>query len=147
MYKDVRVIIIFSILSSLAGVFVSFGRQRLFKKYSVETVYLVDLFLTGILVMVAIYLFGNTKNIIPNIQNFNTEDWAIMAGTSLFFAATLLYGGKILQHNNISYLTILDTGVDLLAGVLVAYMFFNEKIRKKKIFGMLLVAAGIIVLH
>jgi drug/metabolite transporter (DMT)-like permease len=93
------------------------------------------------------YKFGNTKNIFKNIKNFNKIDWLITFGTSLFLAAASIFAGKILQHNDVSYLTILDTGVDLLASFIIAYMFFNETINFKKLCGLILVLAGVIISH
>jgi drug/metabolite transporter (DMT)-like permease len=147
MYKQIWFIIAFYVFSALAGVFITFGRKHMFKRHDVETVYFVDLFLTGILFLIFMYKFGNTKNIVKNIKNFDNKDWFIISGTSLFLAAASIFGGKILKNNDISYLTILDTGVDLLASFFIAYMFFNETINFKKMGGLILVLAGIIISH
>jgi len=147
MYKQTGFIIAFYVFTALAGVFITFGRKHMFKRHDVETVYFVDLFLTGILFLTFMYKFGNTKNIFKNIKNFNKIDWLITFGTSLFLAAASIFAGKILQHNDVSYLTILDTGVDLLASFIIAYMFFNETINFKKLGGLILVLAGVIISH
>ena len=147
MYKQTGFIIAFYVFTALVGVFITFGRKHMFKRHDVETIYFVDLFLTGILFLAFMYKFGNTKNIFKNIKNFNKYDWLIISGTSLFLAAASVCGGKILKHNDISYLTIMDTAIDLLASFFIAYMFFDEKIDTKKIIGLVLVLTGIIISH
>ena len=147
MYSNKKFIIAFSLVASLASVFITFGRKQMFKKYDVETVYFIDLILSTIFVLFFLFVFGNTKNIVSNTKKFTMEDWGIIAGTALALSSTVILGGKILKNNDISYLTLLDTGVDVLASVLVAYLFYNEELTLKKIIGLVLILAGVFVIH
>ena len=92
-------------------------------------------------------MFGNTKNIVTNAKKFTLKDWGIITGTALFLSFTLLFGGKILENNDISYLTLLDTGVDVLASISIAYLFFNEELSVKKIIGLILILTGVFIIH
>ena len=65
----------------------------------------------------------------------------------IFFTLTSLVGTQILKHNDISYLTILDTVFDIVLTFLIAYLFFKEKVTTKKIIGILLVLSGILLVH
>ena len=147
MYSNKKFIVAFSLGASLIGVFMTFGRKYLFKKYDVETVYFIDLILSTIFVLFFLFMFGNTKNIIKNTKLCGLKDWAILIGTSLVLSSTLILGGKILENNDISYLTLLDTEIDVIASVLIAYMFYNEKLTTKKIMGLLLILAGVFTIH
>ncbi len=147
MYKNRTFIILFSLAASLVGVFIAFGRKTMFKKYDVETVYFIDLILSSVFVLLILFMFGNTKNIVKNAKNFTLKDWGIITGTALFLSFTLLFGGKILESNDISYLTLLDTGVDVLASISIAYLFFNEELSVKKIIGLILILTGVFIIH
>ena len=119
----------------------------MFKKYDVETIYFIDLILSTIFILFFLFVFGNTKNIVSNTKKFTMKDWGIIAGTALALSSTVILGGKILENNDISYLTLLDTGVDVLASVLVAYLFYNEELTVKKIIGLVLILAGVFIIH
>ena len=147
MYKNRTFIILLSLAASLVGVFITFGRKTMFKKYDVETVYFIDLILSSVFVLLFLFMFGNTKNIVTNAKKFTLKDWGIITGTALFLSFTLLFGGKILESNDISYLTLLDTGVDVLASIPIAYLFFNEELSVKKIIGLILILTGVFIIH
>ena len=51
MYDNKTLIILFSLITSLIGVFITFGRKTMFKKYDVETIYFIDLILSTIFVL------------------------------------------------------------------------------------------------
>jgi drug/metabolite transporter (DMT)-like permease len=119
----------------------------MFKKYDVETIYFIDLILSTIFVLFFLFMFGNTKNISKNTQKFTLKDWGIITGTALVLSSTLILGGKILENNNISYLTLLDTGIDVFASILVAYLFYNEELTAKKIIGLILIMTGVFIIH
>ena len=70
-----------------------------------------------------------------------------MVGTAFFFSATMILGGKILKHNDISYLVIMDMGIDLLASVSIAYLFYNEKLTLEKMIGLVCVLIGVIIIN
>ena len=147
MYSNKNFIVAFSLVASLTSVFITFGRKQMFNKYDVETVYFIDLILSTIFVLFFLFTFGNTKNIVSNTKKFTMKDWGIIAGTALALSSTVILGGKILENNDISYLTLLDTGVDVLASVLVAYLFYNEELTVKKIIGLVLILAGVFIIH
>jgi drug/metabolite transporter (DMT)-like permease len=147
MYKNRTFIILFSLATSLVGVFITFGRKTMFKKYDVETVYFIDLILSTVFILLFLFMFGNTKNIVKNAKKFTLKDWGVITSTALFLSFTLLFGGKILENNDISYLTLLDTAIDVLASLSVAYLFYNEELTVKKIFGLILIMTGVFIIH
>ena len=147
MYKNRTFIILFSLVASLVGVFITFGRKTMFKKYDVETVYFIDLILSTVFILLFLFMFGNTKNIVKNAKKFTLKDWGIITSTALFLSFTLLFGGKILENNDISYLTLLDTAIDVLASLSVAYLFYNEELTVKKIIGLILIMTGVFIIH
>ena len=147
MYSNKNFIVAFSLVASLTSVFITFGRKQMFNKYDVETVYFIDLILSTIFVLFFLFTFGNTKNIVSNTKKFTMKDWGIITGTALALSSTVILGGKILENNDISYLTLLDTGVDVLASVLVAYLFYNEELTLKKIMGVILILTGVFIIH
>ncbi len=147
MYKNRTFIILFSLAASLVGVFITFGRKTMFKKYDVETVYFIDLILSTVFILLFLFMFGNTKNIVKNAKKFTLKDWGIITSTALFLSFTLLFGGKILENNDISYLTLLDTAIDVLASLSVAYLFYNEELTVKKIIGLILIMTGVFIIH
>ena len=147
MYKNRTFIILFSLAASLVGVFITFGRKTMFKKYDVETVYFIDLILSTVFILLFLFMFGNTKNIVKNAKKFTLKDWGVITSTALFLSFTLLFGGKILENNDISYLTLLDTAIDVLASLSVAYLFYNEELTVKKIFGLILIMTGVFIIH
>lgn len=147
MYSNKNFIVAFSLVASLTSVFITFGRKQMFNKYDVETVYFIDLILSTIFVLFFLFTFGNTKNIVSNTKKFTMKDWGIITGTALALSSTVILGGKILENNDISYLTLLDTGVDVLASVLVAYLFYNEELTLKKIMGVVLILTGVFIIH
>jgi drug/metabolite transporter (DMT)-like permease len=147
MYKQTWFIVAFSIFTALMGVFITFGRKYMFKKHDVETVYFVDLFLSGILFLTFMYKFGNTKNIYKNIKKFDRNDYLIITATSVFLAGASIFGGKILKHNDISYLTLLDTAIDILASFAIAYAFYGEKLDAKKLGGLILILGGVFTMN
>ncbi len=147
MYKNRTFIILFSLAASLVGVFITFGRKTMFKKYDVETVYFIDLILSTVFILLFLFMFGNTKNIVKNAKKFTLKDWGVITSTALFLSFTLLFGGKILENNDISYLTLLDTAIDVLASLSVAYLFYNEELTVKKIIGLILIMTGVFIIH
>ena len=100
-----------------------------------------------IFILFFLFMFGNTKNIVKNTQKFTLKDWGIITGTALVLSSTLILGGKILENNDISYLTLLDTGIDVFASILVAYLFYNEELTAKKIIGLILIMTGVFIIH
>ena len=147
MYSNKNFIVAFSLVASLTSVFITFGRKQMFNKYDVETVYFIDLILSTFFVLFFLFTFGNTKNIVSNTKKFTMKDCGIITGTALALSSTVILGGKILENNDISYLTLLDTGVDVLASVLVAYLFYNEELTLKKIMGVILILTGVFIIH
>ena len=119
----------------------------MFKKYDVETVYFIDLILSTVFILLFLFMFGNTKNIVKNAKKFTLKDWGVITSTALFLSFTLLFGGKILENNDISYLTLLDTAIDVLASLSVAYLFYNEELTVKKIIGLILIMTGVFIIH
>ena len=57
----------------------------------------------------------------------------VMIAIPLFITFSTIIGAKILKANDISYLTILDTALDVILTFVIAYLFYDEKITLKRL--------------
>ena len=65
----------------------------------------------------------------------------------LYFTVTSVIGAKILKQHDITYLTMLDTALDLILTAILGYLVFEETMNINKIIGIIFVFSGIFLMH
>lgn len=147
MFTNKTNVIVFSIIIAIVDAFIGIGRKHHLNRYSVHTITLIDTILTGAVFFIILLSNSSIKDIVHEIGTFSMKDWAIFLVTSIGIATSVLLGRLLLQNNSIAYLGMLETGIDLLATVVLAYFIYNEKLTLQKIIGLAMIVGGIIFVH
>ena len=147
MFKRKANVIGFTILISVIGALIAASRKYYLQKVGVQAVTVIDAFLTGTIIITMVLAHKSTTEITKDMKKLTTIDWLICLATSFGIASSIIIGRNLLLHNDLAYLTIIDGGIDLIATAIIAYMFYNEAMTIKKIFGIILVLAGLAILH
>ena len=147
MFDNKLFIITYFIFIGMIAVFVGFQKQHFLKKYDETLVLIIESLFIFVFLSIFYIISGEVKDFRRQLSKISKKDMLVMIAIPLFFTFTTIIGAKILKANDISYLTILDTVVDVILTFMIAYLFYEEKITVKKIVGILLVLGGIMIMH
>lgn len=147
MFDNKLFIITYFIFIGMIAVFVGFQKQHFLKKYDETLVLIIESLFIFVFLSIFYIISGEVKDFRRQFSKISKRDMLVMIAIPLFFTFTTIIGAKILKANDISYLTILDTVVDVILTFMIAYLFYEEKITVKKIVGILLVLGGIMIMH
>jgi uncharacterized membrane protein len=147
MYTNKLFIILYSILISFGAVLISFKKKTFLTDYDESIVLLIESLLISIFLSIYVFLFKKNKNILNELAKISYNDWFYMILFPFLMTFAGIIGAKIMKVNDITYLTILDTSLDIILTALLGYYIFNEKLNLKKVIGLILVLIGIILLH
>ena len=147
MYSNKLFIILYSILISFGAVLISFKKKTFLIDYDESIVLLIESLLISIFLSIYVFLFKKNKNILNELAKISYNDWFYMLLFPFLMTFAGIIGAKIMKVNDITYLTILDTSLDIILTALLGYYIFNEKLNLKKVIGLILVLIGIILLH
>ena len=140
MWTDRTTVISLTVIGSLLGLAITLSRKFLTNKFTPASIMYIDSVLTGLMIVgIAIYQAG-----LPKLDA--TSAAAFVLG-SLAIAISAFTGLNLLKHNELSYLTMLETGIELLATAVVGMVFLGEEVSRTKIFGLGVLCAGIYILH
>ena len=147
MYTNKLFIILYSILISFGAVLISFKKKTFLIDYDESIVLLIESLLISIFLSIYVFLLKKNKNILNELAKISYNDWFYMLLFPFLMTFAGIIGAKIMKVNDITYLTILDTSLDIILTALLGYYIFNEKLNLKKVIGLILVLIGIILLH
>ena len=147
MFDNKLFIISYFIFIGVVAVFIGFQKQHFLKKYDETLVLIIESLFILLFLSIFYFISGDSKDFSQQVSIISRKDSLIMIAVPLFITFTTIIGAKILKANDISYLTILDTTLDVILTFIIAYLFYDEKITIKKIMGILLVLGGIMIMH
>ena len=147
MFDNKFFIISYFIFIGVVAVFIGFQKQHFLKKYDETLVLIIESLFILLFLSIFYFISGDSKDFSQQVSRISRKDSLIMIAVPLFITFTTIIGAKILKANDISYLTILDTTLDVVLTFTIAYLFYDEKITIKKIMGILLVLGGIMIMH
>ncbi len=147
MFDNKIFIISYFIFIGAIAVFIGFQKQHFLKKYDETLVLIIEALFILLFLSIFYVISGESKDLRQQLSKISRKDMLVMIAIPLFFTFTTIIGAKILKANDISYLTILDTVLDVVLTFTIAYLFYEEKITLKKIAGILLVLGGIMIMH
>ena len=147
MFKNRIFLILYTLVVNIAAIFIAFKKKIFLKKYNETMLLVIESFLLFIFIVVFYRTSGHSNTLLNDLKKISKKDAILIVFIPIFFTLTSLVGTQILKHNDISYLTILDTVFDIVLTFLIAYLFFKEKVTTKKIIGILLVLSGILLVH
>lgn len=147
MFKNKFFVIGFTIFASITSIFIKFTNKELFEIYPKELIILINLLLSLCILSIFIIFSRKMNNISTALSKITLYDSLRIVGVSslmfLLFYTTL----TLIQHHDISYLTLIDTAFDVLMAVLIAYLFYNENLNIKKIIGIVAILGGVFLIH
>ena len=147
MFENKLFIISYFIFIGAIAVFIGFQKQHFLKKYDETLVLIIEALFILVFLSIFYIISGESKDFSQQLSKISRKDMLVMIAIPLFLTFTTIIGAKILKVNDISYLTILDTVLDVILTFTIAYLFYEEKITFKKIMGILLVLGGIMIMH
>jgi uncharacterized membrane protein len=147
MFDNKLFIITYFIFIGMIAVFVGFQKQHFLKKYDETLVLIIESLFIFVFLSIFYIISGEVKDFSRQLTKISKKDMLVMIAIPLFFTFTTIIGAKILKANDISYLTILDTVIDVILTFMIAYLFYEEKLSLKKILSIGLVLGGITIMH
>lgn len=147
MFDNKLFIITYFIFIGMIAVFVGFQKQHFLKKYDEPLVLIIESLFIFVFLSIFYIISGEVKDFSRQLSKISKKDMLVMIAIPLFFTFTTIIGAKILKANDISYLTILDTVIDVILTFMIAYLFYEEKLSLKKILSIGLVLGGITIMH
>jgi len=147
MFDNKIFIISYFIFIGVIAVFIGYQKQHFLKKYDETLVLIIEALFILLFLSIFYIISGESKDFRQQLSKISRRDMLVMITIPLFLTFTTVIGAKILKANDISYLTILDTVLDVVLTFTIAYLFYEEKITLKKIAGILLVLGGIMIMH
>jgi len=132
MFDNKFFIISYFIFIGVVAVFIGFQKQHFLKKYDETLVLIIESLFILLFLSIFYFISGDSKDFSQQVSRISRKDSLIMIAVPLFITFTTIIGAKILKANDISYLTILDTTLDVVLTFTIAYLFYDEKITIKK---------------
>ena len=134
-------------VTSLIGAFITMAQKTFLQKYDIYTITYIDTVLTCIFLSIyAVYKRG-FYTLHKNITNISSKDLLIFVALSMGIAGLVITGRHLLKHNDMSYLGIMDTGIDVFITIIVAMLFLKEKITVSKIVGLAIILLGAYIVN
>jgi len=134
-------------VTSLIGAFITTAQKTFLQKYDIYTITYIDTVLTCIFLSIyAVYQRG-FYTLHKNITHISSKDLLIFVVLSMAIAGLVIIGRHLLKHNDMSYLGIMDTGIDVFITVVVAMLFLKEKITISKIVGLAIILLGAYIVN
>ena len=135
------------IFVAVISAFITMAHKIFLKKYDLYTITYIDTILTCIfLSLYAVYQRG-FHTIHKNIAKIPIKDLLIFVILSIAVAGLIITGRHLLKYNNMSYLGIMETGIDVAITVLIAILFLEEKITLSKIAGLAIILLGAYIVN
>ncbi len=147
MWTDRNTVVVLTVIGSLLGLAITVSRKYLTKQFTPAGIMYIDSVLTGVMIIaIAIYQSGLPK-LHKDLSKLDAKSAAAFLVGSTAIAVSAFMGLNLLKHNELSYLTMLETGIELLATAVVGMVFLGEEISRTKVLGLGVLCAGIYILH
>lgn len=147
MFDNKTFIIIYSILIGIVFVFITFKRKMFYKMYNESAIVLLESIIISLFLSIIYFNSHSINNFINNLSKISKKDWILLLLIAATVSFSTIVGTKLLKANDISYLTTLDTVLDVVLTFIISYLFYKEKITVKKMIGILFVLLGIFFVH
>jgi uncharacterized membrane protein len=147
MYDNKLFVIVYSIFIGIISIFTSFQKKAFLKKYDDSIVLLIESLFIFIFLSIYAFFFQKKINFVKEVSKISIKDMIIMILIPLYFTVTSVIGAKILKQHDITYLTMLDTALDLILTAILGYLVFEETMNINKIIGIIFVFSGIFLMH
>lgn len=147
MFDNKTFIIIYSILIGIVFVFISFKRKMFYKVYDESALVLLESLIISLFLSIIYFNSHSINDFINNLSKISKKDWILLLLIAATVSFSTIVGTKLLKANDISYLTTLDTVLDVVLTFIISYLFYKEKITIKKMIGIFFVLLGIFFVH
>jgi len=134
-------------LSAIIGAVVTMGHKTFLKKYDIYTITYIDTILTCIFLSAYAIYHRGIGNIYKQYTTISVKDRWLFVIFSIAIAGLVVVGRRLLKHNDMSYLGIMNTGIDVLVTVAVGVLFLNEKLTTSKVAGLAVILLGTYIVN
>jgi len=135
------------ILSAIIGAVVTMGHKTFLKKYDIYTITYIDTILTCIFLSAYAIYHRGIGNIYKQYTTISVKDRWLFVIFSIAIAGLVVVGRRLLKHNDMSYLGIMNTGIDVLVTVAVGVLFLDEKLTTSKVAGLAVILLGTYIVN
>ena len=135
------------VLTAIIGAIVTMGHKTLLKKYDIYTITYIDTILTCIFLSAYAIYHRGIGNIYKHYTAISIKDRGLFVIFSIAIAGRVVVGRRLLKYNDMSYLGIMNTGIDVLVTVVVGVLFLNEKLTASKIVGLAVILLGTYIVN
>ena len=135
------------IISSIIGAFVTMGHKTFLKKYDIYTITYIDTILTCIFLSAYAIYHRGLGNIYKHYTTISVKDRWLFVIFSIAISGLIVMGRHLLKYNDMSYLGIMNTSIDVMVTVAVGGLFLKEEITITKIVGLLVILLGTYIVN
>jgi len=139
----VTLVVLVSFLSSA----VSMSRKYLMKQFSPSSIMYIDTIFTSAMILVVSVFLSGIERLNSDFARLDLKSLSAFLGGSLAITGSIFLGLYLLKYNELSYLVVLETGVELMVAALVGMLFLGEKVTLSKVIGLIIIGFGIYVLN
>jgi len=135
------------VIASLLGTAVSVSRKYLMKSFSPASIMYIDTIFTSTIILAISIFSAGLSNLNKDLRSLDRSSLAAFVGGSVAISISIFLGLYLLKYNDLGYLTILETGVEIIVAALVGSALLGEKFTRNKIIGLFIVGLGVAVLN
>jgi len=134
-------------LSAIIGAVVTMGHKTFLKKYDIYTITYIDTILTCIFLSAYAIYHRGVGNIYKHYTAISVKDRWLFVIFSIAISGLVVVGRRLLKYNDMSYLGIMNTGIDALVTVAVGVLFLKEKLSISKVIGLAVILLGTYIVN
>ena len=140
---DELVVIALISISALLGTAMRLTRKYVMKHMKNYSIVFIDAIITGIAMITAALYFGGTHQLQIDIKKLHGKTLAAFIGASLCITISTVIGYELLRTQKLSYLILISTGVGIIATMIAASIFLDEKITFNKMLAVPVLLFGV----
>ena len=130
-------------ISALLATSLDLTRKYVMKHMNNYSIVFIDSILTGItMVLTALYL-GGTEQLVKDIARLHGTTLLAFLTASLCITISTVIGYNLIRSEKLSYLTIIRTGVAVIATIITSAIFLDDKITKSKLLSIPFLITGV----
>ena len=135
------------VIASLLGTAVSVSLKYLMKSFSPASIMYIDTIFTSTIILAISIFSAGLSNLNKDLRSLDRSSLAAFVGGSVAISISIFLGLYLLKYNDLGYLTILETGVEIIVAALVGSALLGEKFTRNKIIGLFIVWLGVAILN
>lgn len=117
------------------------------KSFSPASIMYIDTIFTSTIILAISIFSAGLSNLNKDLRSLDRSSLAAFVGGSVAISISIFLGLYLLKYNDLGYLTILETGVEVIVAALVGSALLGEKFTRNKIIGLFIVGLGVAILN